>query len=114
MKKALKKSFVMMIVFILTFANYGFAINAIATESASVFEMSIFKKSNIEFRAYFDGENEKEKLSDVNDEVVINAELNPKVDGILKEGKLKLNLEDCEEANFEIVSVTKQEDISKD
>ena len=114
MKKALKKSFVMMIVFILTFANYGFAINAIATESASVFEMSIFKKSNIEFRAYFDGENEKEKLSDVNDEVVINAELNPKVDGILKEGKLKLNLEDCEKANFEIVSVTKQEDISKD
>lgn len=114
MKKALKKSFVMMIVFILTFANYGFAINAIATESASVFEMSIFKKSNIEFRAYFDGENEKEKLSDVNDEVVINAELNPKIDGIFKEGKLKLNLEDCEEANFEIVSVTKQEDISKD
>lgn len=114
MKKALKKSFVMMIVFILTFANYGFAINAIATESASVFEMSIFKKSNIEFKAYFDGENEKEKLSDVNDEVVINAELNPKVDGILKEGKLKLNLENSEEANFEIVSVTKQEDISKD
>lgn len=114
MKKALKKSFVMMIVFVLTIANYGFAIDAIATESASVFEMSIFKKSNIEFKAYFDSENEKEKLSDVNEEVTINAELNPKVDGILKEGKLKLALEDSEESNFEIVSVSKQEDISKE
>ena len=114
MKDLLKKSFVIVIIFILTIANYGFAIEAIATEGTSVLEKSIFKKKNIEFKAYFDSENEKEKLSNVNEEVTINAELNPKVDGILKEGKLKLNLENSEEANFEIVSVSKQEDISKD
>ena len=109
MKKTLKKCIVLAIIFILTFVNYGFSIEVIATEGASVFNSSIFRKSSIQLKAYFDNkENETEKLSDVNKEVVITTELNPKVDGILQDAILKLDLENSDNSNFEIVSVTKE------
>ena len=109
MKKTLKKCIVLAIIFILTFVNYGFSIEVIATEGASVFNSSIFRKSSIQLKAYFDNkENETEKLSDVNKEVVITTELNPKVDGLLQDAILKLDLENSDNSNFEIVSVTKE------
>ena len=108
MKKTLKKSIVLVILFVLTVANYGFAIEAIATESASVFETGIFKKSYVDLKAYFDdNEKTKEKQANVNDKVTITTVLSPKVDGLLKDGTLKLNLEDSDNVNFKITSVTK-------
>ncbi len=108
MKKTLKKSIVLVIIFVLTIANYGFAIEAIATESASVFETGIFKKSYVDLKAYFDdNEKTKEKQANVNDKVTITTVLSPKVDGLLKDGTLKLNLEDSDNVNFKITSVTK-------
>lgn len=108
MKKTLKKSIVLVILFVLTVANYGFAIEAIATESASVFETGIFKKSYVDLKAYFDdNEKTKEKQANVNDKVTITTVLSPKIDGLLKDGTLKLNLEDSDNVNFKITSVTK-------
>ena len=108
MKKTLKKSIVLVILFVLTVANYGFAIEAIATESASVFETGIFKKSYVDLKVYFDdNEKTKEKQANVNDKVTITTVLSPMVDGLLKDGTLKLNLEDSDNVNFKITSVTK-------
>ena len=108
MKKTLKKSIVLVILLVLTVANYGFAIEAIATESASVFETGIFKKSYVDLKVYFDdNEKTKEKQANVNDKVTITTVLSPKVDGLLKDGTLKLNLEDSDNVNFKITSVTK-------
>ena len=109
MKKTWKKCIVLAIIFILTFVNYGFSIEVIATEGSSVFSSGIFKKNSIELKAYFDNnEKETEKLSEVNKEVVITTELNPKEEGILKDATLKLELENSDNSNFEIVSVSKE------
>ena len=109
MKKTWKKCIVLVIIFILTFVNYGFSIEVIATEGSSVFSSGIFKKNSIELKAYFDNnEKETEKLSEVNKEVVITTELNPKEEGILKDATLKLELENSDNSNFEIVSVSKE------
>ena len=63
MKKTWKKCIVLAIIFILTFVNYGFSIEVIATEGSSVFSSGIFKKNSIELKAYFDNNDEIMRIS---------------------------------------------------
>jgi uncharacterized repeat protein (TIGR01451 family) len=114
MSKSFKKGLVIAVIFILTFVNYGFSLEAIATEGMSFFESSIFKKSSMNLEAYYDDNDDNSKsiskISNVNETVDITVELKQKTEGFLKNGKLSFNLENGDENNFRIVSVGAESD----
>ena len=111
MAKKFKKVLISLIVFAITFVNYGLPLQAIASESKSIFKFRFFHKDEISLNAYFD-DGEEEKVLDVNDTTTLTIDVTPQVAGYLESGSLKLNLENGNENNFKIQSVTIEE--SKD
>ena len=68
MTKKVRKILSMIIVFVLTVVNYGFPLQAMAAEGNSFFNFRLFKKDEIEFKAYFgDDEDNLEENANVND-----------------------------------------------
>lgn len=112
-KKALKKILVIAIVFMLTFSNYGFTLQALATsEGLSFFGFNLFGGNELDFDAYFidaDGKEKRESIADVNSEMTFVVELEPKAEGYLKSGKIKAVAEEGE-TNFEIIGVLTAEE----
>lgn len=106
--KVLKKFLVMAIVFVITFSNCGLTLQALATsEGISVFGFSLFGKDRISYKAYFLDENGKEKdemSADVNSEMTLVLELEPKEVGYLKDGTIRAVTEEGE-ANFEFKEI---------
>lgn len=106
--KIFSKVLAAFLVFTLTFSNFAFVSEALATE---VFE-NIFTQNNgtghenVEFDAYFGAEAEKQysAISDVNNEnLAITLDLNVKDSGYLKDGKIAiLAKEEGEKLNYEL------------
>lgn len=106
--KVLKRFLVMAIVFVITFSNCGLTLQALATsEGISVFGFSLFGKDRISYKAYFLDENGKETdemSADVNSEMTLVLELEPKEVGYLKDGTILAVTEEGE-ANFEFKEI---------
>ncbi|MBO5398307.1 MAG: DUF11 domain-containing protein [Clostridia bacterium] len=106
--KVLKKFLVMAIVFVITFSNCGLTLQALATsEGISVFGFSLFGKDRVSYKAYFLDENGKEKdemSADVNSEMTLVLELEPKEVGYLRDGTIRAVTEEGE-ANFEFKEI---------
>ena len=104
-KSTVKRVLALLAIFMILFTNYGLPLYAIAAESQEIFETSIFKKSEISMKASFD-DGTDETIKNVNDYATIHVELNPTVEGYLKQARLRLNLDDSDENNFKIASIT--------
>ena len=106
--KVLKRFLVMAIVFVITFSNCGLTLQALATsEGISVFGFSLFGKDRVSYKAYFLDENGKEKdemSADVNSEMTLVLELEPKEVGYLRDGTIRAVTEEGE-ANFEFKEI---------
>lgn len=111
--KVLKKILVIAIVFMLTFSNCGFTLQALATsEGISFLGFNLFGGNELEFKAYFLDENGKEKesnIADVNSEAILVVELEPNAEGYLKRGTIEAIAEEGE-TNFEIQEVIMEQD----
>ncbi len=106
-KKNIKRILACFVLFMLIFTNYGLPLYAVAAETADLFESTLFRKQELEMSAAFsDGKNEK--IADVNEQVTMTVEINPLVDGYLKQGTLTLNLDGSEKNNFKIVSISQE------
>ncbi len=106
--KVLKKILVMAIVFVMTFSNCGLTLQALATsEGLSFFGFKLFAKNNLDYEAYFldeNGKKTKEMKADVNQDMTLVLELEPKEVGYLKSGTIKA-VTDEGEPNFEFLEV---------
>lgn len=106
MSRKFKKVVISMIIFAMTFVNYGLPLQSIASEGKSLFSFGFFHKDEIELKAYFDDDfNNKEKILNVNETVNLTVEVNPQVVGYLETGILELKLKNGNENNFKIQSV---------
>ena len=96
------------LVFTLTFANFAFTTEALATSILeTIFDDNISTgHENVEFDAYFEVEEEKSysTICDVNEEeLAITLNLNVKDSGYLKDGKIAiLSKEEGEKLNFKL------------
>lgn len=112
MTKKVRKILSMIVIFVLTVVNYGFPLKAMAAEGASFF--NFFKKDEIELKAYFDGdENKNETNADVNDVVDVTIEITPLVEEYLKDGVLRFGLKNGNVNNFKIQSIRVEEEVSE-
>jgi uncharacterized repeat protein (TIGR01451 family) len=106
--KVLKKVLVMAIVFVIVFSNCGITLQALATsDGLSVFGFSLFAKKVLNYKAYFldeNGNEVNEMSADVNGEMTLVFELEPKTTGYLKTGTIKA-VTDESEPNFEFKEV---------
>lgn len=106
--KVLKRILVMAIVFVMTFSNCGLTLQALATsDGISFFGFKLFAKSNLDYEAYFlDANNKKikEMKADVNQDMTLVLELEPKEVGYLKSGTIKA-ITDEGEPNFEFLEI---------
>lgn len=107
MTKKFKKILVIAIVFAITFVNYGLPLQAIAAEGTGfLFGANLFRKDEIELKAYFDDSEEKTKVLNVNDIARLTVEVTPLIEGYLKSGILKFNFSNGNENNFRIQGIT--------
>lgn len=96
------------LVFTLTFANFAFTTEALATSILDTIfdDNSTTGHQNVEFDAYFGAEEEKSysAISDVNaEEFAITLDLNVKDSGYLKDGKIAISAkEEGEKLNFKL------------
>lgn len=106
--KVLKKILVMAIVFVLTFSNCGLTLQALASsEGMSFFGFKLFAKNHIDYKAYFLDENGKEvdeATADVNGDMTLVLEFEPKENGYLKAGTIKA-ITETGEPNFEFKEI---------
>lgn len=106
--KVLRKILVMAIIFVITFSNCGLTLQALATsDGISIFGFSLFGKNNLSYKAYFLDENGKETnemQSDVNGDMTLVLELEPKEVGYLKTGTIKA-ITDEGEPNFKFKEI---------
>lgn len=106
--KVLKKILVMAIVFVIMFSNCGVTLQALATsDGISIFGFSLFGNNVLDYKAYFLDENGHEKdemTADVNGEMTLVLELEPKETGYLKSGTIKA-ITDEGEPNFEFKEI---------
>lgn len=115
MTKKVRKILSMIIVFVLTVVNYGFPLQAMAAEGNSFFNFRLFKKDEIEFKAYFgDDEDNLEENANVNDVVNVTLEVTPLIEEYLKDGILKFNLKNGNDNNFKIKSISVEEEVSEE
>lgn len=112
-KKSLKKILVIAIIFMLTFSNCGYTLQALATtEGLGFLELDLFNNPELDFKAYFLDANAEEQMTsvaDVNGKMTLVVELEPKVEGYLKKGTIKAIAEEGE-TNFEITEVVTKEE----
>ena len=116
MAKKFQKIFISLIIFAITFVNYGLPIQSIASEGQKVFKFSFFHKDEIALNAYFEEDlDETEKVLNVNDTAKLTVEVNPLIEGYLESGSIELNLKNGNENNFKIKSVTtlEQEEVKE-
>ena len=106
--KVLKKILVMAIVFVIVFSNCGVTLQALATsDGISIFGFSLFEKHVLDYKAYFldeNGNESDEMTTDVNGEMTLVLELEPKETGYLKEGTIKA-IADGGKTNFEFKEI---------
>lgn len=106
--KVLKRILVMAIVFVMTFSNCGLTLQALATsDGISFFGFKLFAKNNLDYEAYFLDANSKkikEMKADVNQDMTLVFELEPKEVGYLKSGTIKA-VTDEGEPNFEFLEI---------
>lgn len=107
----------MAIVFVITFSNCGLTLQALATsDGISLFGFSLFGKNNLSYKAYFLDENGKEKdemQADVNGDMTLVLELEPKEVGYLKNGTIRA-VTDEGEPNFEFKEILNLSSNSKE
>lgn len=106
--KVLKKIIIFVTVFMLVFSNCGYTLQALAaTDGITLFGFNLFGSGNIDFDVYFLDENGKKQTNntaDVNSEMTMVLELNPKAAGYLKSGTIKAVSEEEGDVNFEFKS----------
>ena len=110
MAKKFQKILISTIIFAITVVNYGLPLHSIASEGQKLFKFNFFHKEEVELNAYFDEDlDNTEKILNVNDTGRLTVEINPLIEGYLKEGTLEVNLKNGHENNFRIKSVTTEE-----
>ena len=110
MAKKFQKILISTIIFAITVVNYGLPLHSIASEGQKMFKFNFFHKEEVELNAYFDEDlDNTEKILNVNDTGRLTVEINPLIEGYLKEGTLEVNLKNGHENNFRIKSVTTEE-----
>jgi len=106
--KALKRILVMAIVFVMVFSNCGLTLQSLATsDGISIFGLNLFGKDRLAYKAYFLDENGKEveeMKADVNGDMTLVLELEPKETGYLKTGTVKAVANEGE-PNFEFKEI---------
>ena len=102
--RVLKKIIIFVTVFMLVFSNCGYTLQALAaTDGITLFGFNLFGSGNIDFDVYFldeNGKKQNESTADVNSEMTMVLEFNPKADGYLKSGTIKAVSGEEGEANF--------------
>jgi len=106
-KKNIKRILACFVLVMLIFTNYAMPLYAVAAETADLFESTLFRKDELSMSASF-SDGSTEKIADVNEQVTFDLEINPLVDGYLKQGYLGLSLIDSNENNFKIVSISQE------
>jgi len=101
-----KKVLAMILIFTMTFANFAYVTESIATTSfVSLFGVDFASNENIEFEAYLANaeENSNAMVCDVNEEdLAVKLQLDVKESGYLKDAKIEIKAEDEKELNFAI------------
>ena len=106
-KKNIKRILAVFVLIMLFFTNYGMPLYAVAAETAELFESTLFRKEELSMTATF-SDGKEEKVANVNDQVTMTVEINPLVDGYLKQGLLSLNSKEIGENNYKIVSISQE------
>ena len=106
-KKNIKRILAVFVLIMLFFTNYGMPLYAVAAETAELFESTLFRKEELSMTAAF-SDGKEEKVANVNDQVTMTVEINPLVDGYLKQGLLSLNSKEIGENNYKIVSISQE------
>ena len=106
-KKNIKRILACFVLVMLVFTNYAMPLYAVAAETADLFESTLFRKDELSMSASF-SDGSTEKIADVNEQVTFDLEINPLVDGYLKQGYLGLSLIDSNTNNFKIVSISQE------
>ena len=110
MAKKFQKILISTIIFAITVVNYGLPLHSIASEGQKMFKFNFFHKDEIELNVYFDEDlDNTEKVLNVNETGRLTVELNPLIEGYLKEGTLGVYLKNGNENNFRIKAVTTEE-----
>ena len=118
--KILSKVLAGFLVFTLTFSNFAFVSESLATSVLDdIFNgNSSTGHENVEFDAYFGAEEEKSysAICDVNDEnLVINLDLNVKDSGYLKDGKIAIvSKEEGEKLNYKLNGEFEETEVLQD
>ncbi len=104
-----RKLIAAIMVFMMLFSHSAFTMEAIATSGDfKVISVGLFSTDVIKYSVYPDGGTEKddEIISDVNDHAFLTIDLNPKVDGYLRDGTIRAVDLEGNELGFRIVNVT--------
>ena len=110
MAKKFQKILISTIIFAITVVNYGLPLHSIASEGQKLFKFNFFHKDEIELNVYFDEDlDNTEKVLNVNETGRLTVEVNPLIEGYLKEGTLGVYLKNGNENNFRIKAVTTEE-----
>lgn len=118
--KTLKRILVMAIVFVMVFSNCGLTLQSLATsDGISIFGFNLFGKDRLNYKAYFldgNGKEVEEMKADVNGDMTLVLELEPKETGYLKTGTIKAIANEGD-ANFEfkeILNISANEEEEED
>ena len=104
-----RKLIAAIMVFMILFSHSAFTMEAIASSGDfKVISVGLFSTDVIKYSVYPDGGTEKddEIISDVNDHAFLTIDLNPKVDGYLRDGTIRAVDLEGNELGFRIVNVT--------
>jgi len=109
METKLKKIVIALMAFVLVFSHVSFTLEALATtDEFRVISSGLFRKDEVNFYAYFEGENGRklsEGLGNVNQNIRLTIEVTPQVEGFLKEGVIRAVADDGGSPNFKFVNV---------
>lgn len=112
METKLRKSLILVIIFMIMFSNFGFTLEAIASsEEFQVISNGFFRKDEVKFDSYFEdsgGKQQNENISNVNERVKLKAKITPQVEGYLKKAVLQAVSADGSDLNFRFVSVKEE------
>ena len=104
-----RKLIAAIMVFMILFSHSAFTMEAIASSGDfKVISVGLFSTDVIKYSVYPDGGKEKddEIISDVNNHALLTIDLNPKVDGYLRDGTIRAVDLEGNELGFKIVNVT--------
>ena len=107
--KVLKRIVIFITVFMIIFSNCGYTIQALAaTDGFALFGFNFFEKEKLNFEVYFfdeSGKKQTKAISDVNSQMTMVLEIEPKEEGYLKSGTIKALSENGGNPNFKFDEV---------